>query len=108
MFLVGLTGGIACGKSTVSGIFENEFGVPIVDADIAARKVVEPGKKGWKRVIKRFGREILNDDETINREKLGEIIFQDSDQRRELNKCLHNLIAIEMIKQIFWLFVKGI
>ena len=69
--------------------------------------VVEPYTKGWNRVVKLFGNEILNVDQTINREKLAEIIFNDSTKRKQLNKCLHSLIAIEMVKQIFWLIIKG-
>lgn len=107
MILIGLTGGIAAGKSTVSSIFSKEYGIPIVDADLIARKVVEPGKTGWKRVKKHFGDEILNQDGTINREKLANIIFNDRKKRHLLNKNLHGLIAFEMFKQIFVAFCKG-
>lgn len=107
MFLVGLTGGIASGKSTVSKIFNEEFKVPIVDADLIARKVVLPGRTGWKRVQKLFGNEILNQDQTVNRDKLGEIIFSDNNKRRMLNKALHGLILIEILKQILINFLKG-
>ncbi len=68
---------------------------------------MEPHTKGWNRVINLFGREILNDDETLNREKLGDIIFHDSVKRKELNRCLHSLIAFEMIKEIMGLFIRG-
>jgi dephospho-CoA kinase len=107
MILIGLTGGIASGKSTVSSIFSKEYGIPVVDADLIARKVVEPNTKGWMRVIKLFGDSILNQDQSINREKLGEIIFSDHSKRKKLNKCLHGLILFEMIKEIFFILIKG-
>lgn len=68
---------------------------------------MKPGKKGWYRVKKVFGDEILNDDQSINRDKLGEIVFKDAFKRKQLNKCLHYLIAFEMLKQIFWYFIQG-
>ena len=107
MFLIGLTGGIASGKSTVSSIFSKEYGIPVVDADLIARKVVKPNTTGWKRVVKIFGDSILNQDQTINRDKLGAIIFNDSNKRKQLNKCLHGLIIFEMLKEIFLILIKG-
>lgn len=107
MFLVGLTGGIASGKSTVSKIFNQDFNVPIIDADIIARQVVLPGRTGWKRVRKLFGDEILNHDQTINRDRLGEIIFSDDKKRKMLNQALHGLILLEIFKQILKNFIKG-
>ena len=74
MILVGLTGGIASGKSTASGIFK-ELGAYIIDADVLAREVVEPLKPAWKDIVKNFGKEILNKDNSINRKKLAEIVF---------------------------------
>ncbi|RMZ95311.1 dephospho- kinase domain-containing [Brachionus plicatilis] len=105
MFLVGLTGGIASGKSTVSKIFNEEFKIPIIDADLIARQVVLPDRTGWKRVRSLFGNEILNQDRTVNRDKLGEIIF--SDREKMLNKALHGLILLEILKQILLNLVKG-
>lgn len=107
MFLIGLTGNIASGKSTVSKIFQNEFEVPIVDADLIARQVVEPNTTGWKRIKILFGTDILNADNTINRDKLGKIIFQNEQQRKALNRALHGLIRIEMLKQIFLYLIQG-
>lgn len=107
MFLVGLTGGIASGKSTVSSIFAKEYGIPIIDADAISRKVVEKGKRGWHRVRKAFGDEILNADHTINRDRLGDIIFSNHEKRKLLNKCLHDLIALEILKEILFYLVEG-
>lgn len=76
MLLLGLTGGIATGKSTVSKAYA-EQGVDIVDADKIARDVVLPGTCGYKRIVRVFGREILLEDGTIDRPRLGRIIFGD-------------------------------
>lgn len=107
MFLVGLTGGIASGKSTVSKIFNEDFNVPIIDADVIARQVIIPGRIGWKRVQKLFGDEILNHDQTVNRDRLGEIIFRDHKKRKMLNQALHGLILLEILKQILKNLIKG-
>lgn len=81
MFVVGLTGGLATGKSTVSRMFL-DLGVPIIDADLLARKVVSPGKPGWNRIRKEFGSDVLLQDgsDEIDRVKLREIIFRDSEK----------------------------
>lgn len=68
---------------------------------------MEPNTKGWIRVRDIFGNDILNEDKTLNREKLGKIVFEDETKRKLLNRALHNLIRIEMIKQIFIYFLKG-
>lgn len=106
MFLVGLTGGIASGKSTVSSFF-NELGCPVVDADKIAREVVEPGKPAWELIVKHFGREVLLPDGTLDRPKLGDIIFSDSSKRKILNSCTHPAIQKEMIWQIVKYLFKG-
>lgn len=87
-FILGLTGGIATGKSTVSRYFA-EKGIPVVDADLAARKVVEPGTEGLAGIVAHFGPAILNMDGTLNRKKLGSIIFADEAKRQVLNQTLH-------------------
>ena len=91
MLTAGLTGGIASGKSLAAGYFR-EFGASVIDSDQAARQVVEPETTGWKLVHKNFGTDILNHDETINRKKLGQIIFSDPVKRELLNNLLHPLI----------------
>lgn len=72
MFLVGLTGGIATGKSTVSKLL-SEAGVEVIDADLIARQIVEPGKKAWKGIRREFGSRVFHDDGTLDREKLGQV-----------------------------------
>lgn len=88
MKIIGLTGGIASGKSTVAKVLA-ELGAYIIDADKVAHEIVKPGNPAWRDVIKRFGDDILNPDSTINREKLGEIVFGNNDLLDELNKITH-------------------
>ena len=88
MILVGLTGGIASGKSTASSIFK-ELGAYIIDADVLAREIVEPLKPAWKDVVKNFGKGILNKDNSINRKKLAEIVFNNKKKREMLNAIVH-------------------
>ncbi|HEY8429426.1 MAG TPA: dephospho-CoA kinase [Sandaracinaceae bacterium] len=90
--VVGLTGGIGSGKSTIARMFA-ELGVPVVDADQIAREVVEPGTDGLAAVVAAFGTEVLAADGTLDRKKLGEIVFADERKRRELEEILHPRIA---------------
>ncbi|KMJ57003.1 dephospho-CoA kinase [Bacillus sp. LL01] len=93
--IIGLTGGIASGKSTVANMLRDK-NIPIVDADVVAREVVEIGTDTYKELIKEFGEEILNDDKTLNRPKLGSIIFQDQEKRKKLNSIMHPSIRASM------------
>ncbi|MFZ3063739.1 MAG: dephospho-CoA kinase [Nitrospirota bacterium] len=88
MILVGLTGGIASGKSAASKIFK-KLGAYIIDADVLAREVVEPLKPAWRDIVKNFGKEILNKDNSINRQKLAEIVFNNKKKRELLNSIVH-------------------
>ena len=94
MLLVGLTGGIATGKSLVSQILK-ELGAYIIDADKIARQVVEPEKPAWFEIVKFFGRDIINKDKTINRKRLGEIIFNDPVKKRKLEEIVHPKVIEE-------------
>jgi dephospho-CoA kinase len=94
MLIVGLTGGMCSGKSTVASMF-SELGCLIIDADQVARKLVEPEASAWKRIVKVFGKEILNKDKTLDRKKLAAIIFEDAGKRKLLNSILHPLILRE-------------
>lgn len=96
--IVGLTGGIASGKSTVASRFL-ELGVPVIDADQVARQVVEPGSSGLAQIVARFGPEVLNDRGELDRAKLRHHIFQDPAERRALEQILHPLIRREMSAQ---------
>lgn len=90
--VVGLTGGIACGKSTVARAFA-ELGVPVIDADDLARVVVAPGTEGLSEVVAEFGEDVLLADGGLDREKVGAIVFNDDDARRRLNAIIHPRIA---------------
>ncbi|MEW9670732.1 dephospho-CoA kinase [Ammoniphilus sp. 3BR4] len=93
--IVGLTGGIACGKSTVAKMFA-QLGCVIIDADQVAREVVEPGEKGHEAIIHRFGPQILHENGELNRKALGDIVFKDKNALADLNAILHPLIRTRM------------
>ncbi|KAK7011782.1 dephospho-CoA kinase domain-containing protein [Biomphalaria glabrata] len=107
MFLVGLTGGIASGKSTVTKIFREELGCACIDADAIARQVVEPGTSANKTIRVAFGEDICFPDGTLNREKLGDIIFHDESKRYKLNSIVHPAVKKQMLWEIFLYFLKG-
>jgi dephospho-CoA kinase len=92
---IGLTGGIASGKSTVAQRFK-ELGVPVIDADESARAVVEPGKPGLAEVLERFGRGVVADNGELDRRALRELIFREPGSRRDLEAILHPLIRADM------------
>jgi dephospho-CoA kinase len=95
---IGLTGGIASGKSTVTKRFA-ELGIPVIDADVASRAVVEPGTVGLARVIARFGPEILDTGGRLDRRALRRVIFNDHVARKALDSILHPLIRAEMERE---------
>lgn len=88
MLNVGLTGGIASGKSTVAALLV-EKGAVHIDFDVLAHRFQEPGGEVWEGIVARFGRGILNEDGTINRVRLGERVFQDQEKLRLLNSIVH-------------------
>ncbi|MDQ3010679.1 MAG: dephospho-CoA kinase [Acidobacteriota bacterium] len=88
MLKVGLTGGIATGKSYVLSVL-GELGCEILDADLTAREVVEPGRPAFHEIVARFGHEILTSDGKLDRVKLGAIVFNDAKQREKLNSIIH-------------------
>ena len=96
--IIGLTGSIASGKSTVSAMLKQQ-GYPIVDADEIARFVVEPGTPVIEKIVQTFGQEVLREDGSLNREKLGERIFGNVEERDKLNSIIHPAIRGEMIRQ---------
>ena len=85
---IGLTGGIAAGKSTVAQRWQ-QAGAIVIDADKLAHRALEPGTPTWREVVREFGREFLNADQTVNRPKLGEIVFGDESKRLALNRIVH-------------------
>lgn len=99
MFLVGLTGGIASGKSTVSAML-GRLGAEVIDADLVAREVVEPGTKGLAEIVAVFGEVILEADGSLSRAALGQLVFADSAQRIKLESILHPLIKERTMQRI--------
>jgi len=95
--IIGLTGGIVSGKTTVADMFR-ELGADIIDADIIAREVVRPKKKAWEKIVKHFGVGILRENQEINRKKLGNIVFSDKNKLKLLNQITHPEIT-ELIKK---------
>lgn len=92
MVLIGLTGGVATGKSTVAKMFK-KCGAIVIDADELVREVVQPGKPAWRDIMRRFGTSVLNSDSTINRQVLGQIVFHDRTKRRKLEQIIHPRVA---------------
>lgn len=96
--IIGLTGSIASGKSTVAKMIQS-YSLPIVDADQVARQVVEPGSPTLKKIADVFGQEIIAEDGTMDRAKVGSIIFHDEAMRQKLNAIIHPAIREEMLRQ---------
>ena len=99
ILLVGLTGGIASGKSTVANMLE-EMGSCAIDFDMLARLVVEPGRPAWEKIVDYFGKDILQDNGEIDRKRLSRIIFGNSEKRKMLEGFTYPLISDEFIRQV--------
>lgn len=95
MIIVVLTGGIASGKSTVSRLLA-DMGVPVIDADLVAREIVEPGREAHDEIVEAFGPGVLREDGTIDRERLGKIVFADRALREKLERITHPRIGERM------------
>ncbi|XP_040496430.1 dephospho-CoA kinase domain-containing protein isoform X1 [Ursus maritimus] len=106
MFLVGLTGGIASGKSSVIQVFQ-QLGCAVIDVDVIARHVVQPGYPAHRRIVEAFGTEVLLENGDINRKVLGDLIFNQPDRRHLLNTITHPEIRKEMMKETFKYFLRG-
>ena len=98
MLIVGLTGGVASGKTAVSRVLREE-GAYIIDADQIARELVQPHKPAWNEIIRAFGKEILQEDRSVHRKKLADKIFTDPGQRKVLNQILHPRIKEEITRR---------
>ncbi|KAF0994187.1 dephospho-CoA kinase [Geobacillus sp. TFV-3] len=95
---IGLTGGIASGKSTVSAMMR-ELGLPVIDADEAARAVVRPGEDAYRQIVAAFGPGILQTNGEIDRAKLGAIVFNDEEERKKLNAIVHPAVRQKMLEE---------
>ena len=89
---IALTGGIGCGKTTVSNIFLNKFKIPTIDTDLLARQAVTKGSEGLKEVISRFGSKVLNDEDELDRLKLKKMIFSNEDKKKTLENIIHPIV----------------
>lgn len=94
MILIGLTGGVATGKSTVAQMFKKR-GAVVIDADELAHAMVQPGKPAWQEIVQVFGKQILNPDRSINRQVLSSIVFSRPAKRRRLERIIHPRVARE-------------
>jgi dephospho-CoA kinase len=101
-----LTGGIATGKSSVSNLLKAKY-IPVVDADILARQVVEPGTPALAKIVAFFGPDILQSDGTLDRKKLGSIIFNDEVKRRKLNSIVHPAVRRAMLWGVLGHWLRG-
>ena len=99
MYIIGLTGSIASGKSTVSRILA-KCGAPIVDADLIARAVAKRGEMGWRKIVDAFGKGVLQEDGELDRARVGEMIFRDATKRAELDGIMHPIILERMETEI--------
>ena len=97
MILVGLTGGVATGKSSVLRLFQ-DCGARVLDADILARQVVQPGKPAWRDIVRTFGRKVLRPDRTLDREALARIVFRNLAKLRVLSSIVHPRVAREQTR----------
>ncbi|MEC3605606.1 dephospho-CoA kinase [Bacillus glycinifermentans] len=96
--VIGLTGGIASGKSTVAHMFQKR-GITVVDADVIAKEAVEKGMPAYRNIAETFGAGVLLDNGGIDRKKLGELVFQNEDKRMQLNAIVHPEVRKTMIKE---------
>ncbi len=99
MLIIGLTGGIASGKSLVARVFK-DLGAYIIDADRVVHELLEPGQQAWQEVLDYFGNGILLQSKCIDRRKLGEIVFNDATKREWLNHCLHPRVFEVYLAQV--------
>ena len=96
--IIGLTGGIASGKSTIANMLKNE-GITVIDADVESRLAVEQGEEAYDHIVNHFSKSILLEDGSINRAKLGEIIFNIKEERMKLNEIVHPAVRKRMLQK---------
>jgi dephospho-CoA kinase len=104
--VIGLTGGIGAGKSTVTQVLE-ELGAAVIDADKVGHQIYLPDLPAWREIVETFGREVLHADRTINRQALGKIVFTDPEALRTLNRIVHPKMFERMAELIAELRARG-
>ncbi|MBF0531338.1 MAG: dephospho-CoA kinase [Deltaproteobacteria bacterium] len=97
--LLGVTGGIASGKSTVAGMLA-ELGWPVIDFDLLARRIVGPGRPAWQMIVDHFGPGVVLPDQTLDRKKIGRIVFNDPQKRKDLESFTHPRIYEEAMAEL--------
>lgn len=110
MLIVGLTGGIACGKSTVSRRLQDKYKFPVVDADLIARQIVEPGQPAYVKIVEYFQDKVeslLLEDDHLNRGALGSYVFANKDDLKVLNGITHPIVRYTMLEQVIKYYIKG-
>ncbi|EMG47904.1 Dephospho-CoA kinase (DPCK), putative [Candida maltosa Xu316] len=103
MLIVGLTGGIACGKSTVSKELKEKYHLTVVDADLIAREVVYPNKPAFKKIVSSFGKDVpdlIDESGNLNRTALGQAVFGNKERLQKLNSIVHPAVKWEIFKQL--------
>ncbi len=99
MVVIGVTGGVGTGKSTVAKMFK-QLGATVLDADVIAHQVMEPKRLAWRQIVKQFGEAMLNDDQTINRKQLAARIFADEEARKRLERIIHPQVLRHIKQQL--------
>ena len=99
-WILGITGGVGCGKSTVLDILEKDYGAYVIQADIVAHELMQPGQTSYKAIVEHFGQEILDTDGYIDRKALGSIVFADEEKLALLNSLTHPAVKEEIRRRI--------
>lgn len=100
MKIIGVTGGVGAGKSTVLNYLEKRYGAKLILADLVGHEVMEPGYEAYEQVVKAFGQEIVSEDKTIDRKALGAIVFADEKKRMILNRIIHPAVRQEILRRL--------
>ena len=100
MKIIGVTGGVGAGKSTVLNYLEKRYGAKLILADLVGHEMMEPGHEAYEQVVKVFGQEIVSEDKTIDRKVLGAIVFADEKKRMILNRIIHPAVRQEILRRL--------
>lgn len=100
MKIIGVTGGVGAGKSTVLNYLEKRYGAKLILADLVGHEVMEPGHEAYEQVVKAFGQKIVSEDKTIDRKALGAIVFADEKKRMILNRIIHPAVRQEILRRL--------
>ena len=100
MKIIGVTGGVGAGKSTVLNYLEKRYGAKLILADLVGHEVMEPGHEAYEQVVKAFGQEIVSEDKTIDRKAFGAIVFADEKKRMILNRIIHPAVRQEILRRL--------